>query len=65
MWFDGQGMSIGKGTSALERPVLTMDWQEIEAQIRSQVENGSYMGANEAYLVDEVERGRIATFAAY
>ena len=23
------------------------------------------MGANEAYLVDEVERGRIATFAAY
>ena len=60
VWFDGQGMSIGKGTSALERPVLTMDWQEIEAQIRSQVENGSYMGANEAYLVDEVERGRIA-----
>ncbi len=65
VWFDGQGMSIGQGTSALERPVLTMDWQEIEAQIRSQVENGSYMGANEAYLVDEVERGRIATFAAY
>ena len=60
VWFDEQGMSIGQGTSALERPVLTMDWQEIEAQIRSQVENGSYMGANEAYLVDEVERGRIA-----
>ena len=60
VWFDSQGMSVAKGTSALERPALTMDWKEIEAQIRSQVENGSYMGANEAYLVDEVERGRIA-----
>ena len=58
-------MRVGKGTSAMENPALTMDWKEIEAQIRSQVENGSYMGANEAYLVDEVERGRIATFAAY
>ncbi|MEZ3471095.1 MAG: helicase SNF2, partial [Schaedlerella sp.] len=60
VWFDGQGMRAGKGTSASENPALTMDWKEIEAQIRSQVENGSYMGANEAYLVDEVERGRIA-----
>jgi len=60
VWFDEQGMSIGHGTSALERPVLTMDWKEIEIQIRSQVENGSYMGTNEAYLVDEVERSRIA-----
>lgn len=60
VWFDGQGMSIGHGTSALERPVLTMGWQEIEKEIRSQVENGVYMGANEAYLVDEAERSRIA-----
>ena len=60
VWFDGHGMSVGHGTSALERPVLQMDWKEIETQIRSQVENGAYMGANEAYLVDEVERGRIA-----
>ena len=60
VWFDEQGMSIGHGTSALERPVLTMGWQEIEKEIRSQVENGVYMGANEAYLVDEVERSRIA-----
>ena len=60
VWFDEQGMSIGHGTSALERPVLTMGWQEIEKEIRSQMENGVYMGANEAYLVDEVERSRIA-----
>ncbi|WP_300810598.1 DUF3849 domain-containing protein [uncultured Acetatifactor sp.] len=60
VWFDEQGMTAGYGTSALENPKFTMSWQEIEAQIRSQVENGTYMGANEAYLVDEVERGRIA-----
>ena len=37
-----------------------MEWKDIEQNIRRQVENGTYMGANEAYLVDEVERGRIA-----
>ena len=61
VWFDEQGMSIGHGTSALERPMLTMDWQEIEKEIRLQVEKGVYIGANEAYLVDEVERSRIAS----
>ena len=65
VWFDGQGMTAGDGTSAIENPKFTMSWQEIETQIRSQVENGTYMGANEAYLVDEVERGRIATYTAY
>ena len=53
-------MTVGYGTSALENPKLTMDWAEIECQIRLQVENGTYMSANEAYLVDEVEHGRIA-----
>ena len=65
VWFDGQGMTAGDGTSAIENPKFTMSWQEIERQIRSQVENGTYMGANEAYLVDEVERDRIATYTAY
>lgn len=37
-----------------------MEWKEIEQNIRRQVENGTYMGANEAYLVDEVEHSRIA-----
>lgn len=46
--------------SATEQPILTMEWKDIEQNIRRQVENGTYMGANEAYLVDEVERGRIA-----
>lgn len=53
-------MSIGYGTSALEYPVATMSWQEVEKEIRSQVETGTYMGANEAYLVDESERDRLA-----
>ena len=65
VWFNEQGMTAGYGTSALENPRFTMSWQEIEAVIRSQVESGAYMGANEAYLVDEVERSRIATYAAY
>ena len=65
VWFNEQGMTAGYGTSALENPKFILSWQEIEKEIRSQVENGAYMGANEAYLVDEVERGRIATFAAY
>ena len=65
VWFNGQGMTAGYGTSALENPKFTMSWQEIEKEIRSQVESGAYMGANEAYLVDEVERDRIATYTAY
>ncbi|MDE7203501.1 MAG: DUF3849 domain-containing protein, partial [Lachnospiraceae bacterium] len=65
VWFDEQGMTAGFGTSALENPKFIMSWQEIETEIRSQVESGTYMGANEAYLVDEVERDRIATYTAY
>ena len=45
---------------ATEHPKTTMEWKEIEQNIRRQVENGTYMGANEAYLVDEVEHSRIA-----
>ena len=61
VWFDEGGMSVGHGTSATERPVLTMSWQEVEAQIRSQVENGTYMSANEAYLIEPAERDRLAS----
>lgn len=59
VWFNEDGMRVGYGTST-ERPVLQMNWQEVEAKIRSQVVNGIYMGANEAYLTDEAERDRIA-----
>ena len=60
VWFNESGMSIGYGMSARENPVAVMGWQEVEGVIRSMVENGSYMGANEAFLVDAVERQRVA-----
>ena len=60
VWFDESGMRIGYGTSAKENPVAAMSWQEVESHIRSMVENGTYMSANEAFLVDESERSRIA-----
>ena len=60
VWFDADGMRIGRGMSAWENTVLSMSWAEIGQNIRSQVENGTYMSASEIYLVDEAERGRIA-----
>lgn len=61
VWFDENGMRVGYGTSATEQPLVKMDWKDIESHIRRQVENGTYMSANEAYLVDAVERERIAS----
>ena len=53
-------MCVGYGTSAIEQMFVKMDWKEIESHIRKQVENGTYMSANEAYLVDSADRDRIA-----
>ena len=36
--------------SAKENPVAVMGWQEIEGVVRSMVEQGSYMGANESAI---------------
>ena len=60
VWFSESGMSIGYGMSAKENPVAVMDWQEVEGIVRSMVENGTYMGANEVFLVDAVERQRVS-----
>ncbi len=60
VWFDSSGVGIGYGMSAQENQIAAMDWREIEGVIRSMVENGSYMGANEAFLVDAVERERVS-----
>ena len=60
VWFNESGMSVGYGMSAKENPVAVMGWQEIEGVVRSMVENGSYMGANEVFLVDAVERQRVS-----
>ena len=37
-----------------------MSWQEAESHIRAMVENGTYMSANEVFLVDATERERVA-----
>ena len=60
VWFDESGMSIGYGMSAKENPVAVMGWQKVEGIVRSMVEHGSYMGANEVFLVDAVERQRVS-----
>ncbi len=60
VWFNENGMSIGYGMSARENPVAVMGWQEVEGIVRSMVEDGTYMGANEVFLVDAVERQRVS-----
>ncbi|MDE6949489.1 MAG: helicase SNF2, partial [Lachnospiraceae bacterium] len=60
VWFNESGMSIGYGMSAQENQITAMNWRDIEGIIRSMVENGSYMGTNEAFLVDELERKRVS-----
>ena len=61
LWFDEMGMHIGYGTSAKENTIAVMSWQEAESHIRAMVENGTYMSTNEVFLVDAVERERVAT----
>ena len=61
LWFDEMGMRIGYGTLAKENTLAVMSWSEVESHIRVMVENGTYMSANEVFLVDAVERERIAT----
>ena len=60
VWFDEHGMSVGYGTQARETPIVTMDWVDVESHIRSMIENGTYMSASEAFLVDTQERNRVA-----
>ena len=60
VWFDEHGMSVGYGTQAKEAPIATMNWVDVESHIRSMVQNGTYMSASEAFLVDTQERKRVA-----
>ena len=60
VWFDEHGMSVGYGTQARETPIVPMDWEDVESHIRSMIENGTYMSASEAFLVDTQERNRVA-----
>ncbi len=58
-WCEDQ-RSFGKVTQADQTPLVTMSWEEVENHIRSMIENGTYMSASEAFLVDTQERNRVA-----
>ena len=60
VWFNEQGMRAAYGMQAMENPVLSLGWKDIEKYIRSMVENGSYISASEAARVTEGERARVA-----
>ena len=61
VWFDEDGMKAGYGMSAHENTILTMSWEEIESRIRGMVTEGTYITREEAWLVDQSERKRIAS----
>ena len=65
LWFDESGMRIGYGTSAKENTMALMSWSEVEQHIRRMVENGTYMSANEVFLIDAIERERVAADINY
>lgn len=60
VWFNEQGMKAAYGMQAMEDPIVSLGWNDIEKYIRSMVENGNYISASEAALVAEGERARVA-----
>ena len=60
VWFDENGMSIAPGNSAQVDFATTYSWSLVEEFTRQMVENGSYISRNEAFLVDSIERSRVA-----
>ena len=60
VWFDENGMSAAHGTSALEHTELHLSWSAVESVIRGQMEAGTYIDSNEAYLADSFVRNELA-----
>lgn len=60
VWFDKNGMTVGYGKSAKNNVIQTLDWAEIEKITRSMIENGEYMSATEAFMVDEAVHTKVA-----
>ena len=65
VWFDENGMSIAPGNSAQVDFATSYSWGLYEEFTRQMVENGTYMSRSEAFLVDSVERGRVADQVYY
>lgn len=60
VWFNKDGMYAAHGTSAFEHTELHLSWSTVESVIRGQIEAGSYIDSNEAYLADQFVRKELA-----
>ena len=60
VWFNKDGMYAALGTSAFEHTEAHLSWSAVESVIRGQIEAGSYIDSNEAYLADQFVRKELA-----
>ena len=60
VWFNKDGMYAAHGTSAFEHTEAHLSWSAVESVIRGQIEAGSYIDNNEAYLADQFVRKELA-----
>ena len=60
VWFNKGGMYAAHGTSALEHTEVHLSWSAVESVIRGQIEAGSYIDSNEAYLAEQFVRKELA-----
>lgn len=60
VWFNKDGMYVAHGTSAFEHNEAHLSWSAVESAIRGQIEAGSYIDSNEAYLADQFVRKELA-----
>lgn len=60
VWFNEDGMYAAHGTSALEHTEVHLSWSAVESVIRGQIEAGSYIDSNEAYLAEQFVRKEFA-----
>ena len=58
--FNEDGMYAAHGTSALEHTEVHLSWSAVESVIRGQIEAGSYIDSNEAYLAEQFVRKEFA-----
>ena len=60
VWFNEDGMYAAHGTSAFEHTELHLSWSAVESVIRGQIEAGSYIDSDEAYLAEQFVRKELA-----
>ena len=60
VWFNKDGMYAAHGTSAFEHTEAHLSWSAVESVIRGQIEAGSYIDSNEAYLAEQFVRKELA-----